>query len=683
VSGLRSVSNLADPTRSLFRFQVAAVLTALALTFAFIAVKFQTETYLSANPESRSPQSYSRIWFNRQDILSGAAVEGGVLRIHRLPGKNSSFGRNWELPIGSADHWTVATDLSYAAWTERTTLYARSLTDETKYSTIQLPVKLPMGVSILPDASVAVVFSDASVGRWDLNTGRSLGELRLPGLDTADRAAVLDDYVAVASNPVNTVALFRLRNGAWASLESIPAPEPPYQPAIPAAGTLATVASGHLRTGIRSRNTPGAVSSVVSFHGVIVVAGDFEKIWALSDYQQGQPEDDYEIAPAPGNSVLAVGRDHLAISGPQGTSILTASIDQRLTSSGRFTALLAFLQLIGALLLLMAPMLFRILLAYLASLAEKRGKRQSAGLIPDVLPDPPRELAELLAGGKGVLWAGAGLSAQSGVPLRHAFATSLLQTAKLEGWIEIGVWNKLNRHLSRGDVEGALQPLLESLLSSKFASYAEAVIPHYITPSHSHELLAKLPFTAAFTTNYDDLLSRLEVPWNSTCLTARGENVERAVNTPFLLKWYGNLKQYRTVLMTRPQLAAAAAESRASHLLQRILSGRSLLFVGASLEGIKADLEALQVPKLRMGRHYVVTGVSDPAWKGLATELSEHYGIEALVCAERNIGLELPKFLEKLVDQVNFSARPWAAAPGRPTPLATSHTEPAPHPVHK
>lgn len=648
-----------------------------------MAVKFQTETYLRADPESRSPQRYSRVWFNPQDVPAGAAVEGSILRIHRLPGQNSSFGRNWDVPIGSADHWTVAKDLSYAAWTERTTLYTRSLADETKDSTIQLPVKLPMGVTVLPDASVAVVFSDASVGRWDLDSGQSLGELRLPGLDTADQAAVLDDYIAIASNPVKTVALYRLRNGAWASLESIPAPEPPFQLIIPAAGSLATIASGHLRTGTRSRNTLGAVSSAVSFHAVIVVAGDFDKIWALSDLEQGQPEGDYEIAAAPRNSVLGVGREHLAISSPQGTSILAASLDQRLTPSGRFTALLAFLQLIGALLLLMAPLLFRLLLAYFASLAEKRGKRQHAGLIPELLPDPPQQLVELLAGGKGVLWAGAGLSAQSGVPLRHTFATSLLQTARLEEWIKIGEWNKLMRRLNRGDVEGALEPLLESLTSSKFASYADAVIPHYITPSASHELLAKLPLTEAFTTNYDDLLSRLEASWNCVCLTARGENLEHAVNTPFLLKWYGNLKQYPTVLMTRRQLGVAAVESRAAFLLERVMSGRSLLFAGASLEGIKADFEALQIPKLRLGRHYAVAGVSDPAWKGLAAELAEHYGIEALVCSERNIGLELPKFLEKLVDQVNFSARPWDAAPGRPTPLATSHTEPAPHPVHK
>jgi hypothetical protein len=385
---------------------------------------------------------------------------------------------------------------------------------------------------------------------------------------------------------------------------------------------------------------------------VAVVAGDFEKVWALSDYEQGQPQNDYDVAAAPPNGVLAVARDHLAISDSQGTSILKASIGQRLTPTGRVTASIAAFEILAAGVLLMAPFLFRLLLEYLESLAHKRGKPQSAAMIPERLADPPEQLVELLIGGKGVLWAGAGLSAQSGIPTRKAFATSLLDAARIEDGMDAGALNKLQRQINRGETEAALEPLLEAMSVSKFASYADAIIPHFITPSKCHELLAQLPFTAALTTNYDDLLSIMDVSWSADRFTARGENVEHAIGIPFLLKWYGNLTQFKTIVTTRRQLSAAAADSGASRLFQRLMLNRGMIFVGASLEGIKADLEALNVPKTPSGKHYVVTGVSDPEWKGLAIELSEFYGIEALVCNERTIGEELPKFLEKLVESV-------------------------------
>src|SRR4029079_14695295 len=115
---------------------------------------------------------------------------------------------------------------------------------------------------------------------------------------------------------------------------------------------------------------------------------------------------------------------------------------------------------------------------------------------------------------------------------------------------------------------------------------------------------------------------------------------------------HGNLTEFGTLVMTSEQLADAALESRASHLLGQILQSRCVLFVGASLEGIKADLEILSIPRKPAGRHYAITGVLDAAWKGLANELSERYGIEALVCSEHTIGMELPCFLEKLAASV-------------------------------
>jgi len=64
---------------------------------------------------------------------------------------------------------------------------------------IALPAKrAALSAAILSDGSIAVIFGDGSVERWDGGTGRSLGSRRLD-VSEADQAITDDDYLAISS----------------------------------------------------------------------------------------------------------------------------------------------------------------------------------------------------------------------------------------------------------------------------------------------------------------------------------------------------------------------------------------------------------------------------------------------------------------------------------------------------
>src|SRR6185436_4501357 len=204
----------------------------------------------------------------------------------------------------------------------------------------------------------------------------------------------------------------------------------------------ATLASGQLRTGTKSRNSPGRFVSAASYKGVILATGDFENIRAFSDYEAGQPADDYDISDVPRGSILATGKEHLAYSNAQGTGVLSLSFGERLTTEGIFSMSLATLATVRASMLVFGGFLLGLLAELVRLLFRKKRTPKTSAMIPQHLPDPPPQLVEFLAGGSGVLWAGAGLSAQSGLPLRHTFAIGLFQIAKIEKWIEAGACDK-------------------------------------------------------------------------------------------------------------------------------------------------------------------------------------------------------------------------------------------------
>src|SRR6266404_3627135 len=214
------------------RFKLAAFVTAIAVVLVFIAVRFQTKEFLvSAPAERRTDRTYSRMWFDNRETLVGAIEQPGKLTIERWAGGGAS-AKTWEFDLPQTTQWTTAADLSRLAWISGSTLYCRTLADGAKTTPISIALparKKVLTIDMLSDGSVAVVFADSSLDRWDGTTGRALSTRQLE-LTEADQAVAADDYVAISSSHAGRLLMYRFRTeNGWTLVEESPAPDPPYR----------------------------------------------------------------------------------------------------------------------------------------------------------------------------------------------------------------------------------------------------------------------------------------------------------------------------------------------------------------------------------------------------------------------------------------------------------------------
>jgi len=421
---------LVDSERSKFRYQLAAGAAILAVVLTFIAVRFQSKDYLISKPAKTSPdRSYTRMWFAADDAFVGVTQKGAHFSIHQWGG---DADRGWELDVTHATEelkWTIAPDLSRIAWLAGSTLQSAKMPQQNGAKLDPVSIELPdapLAFSLLSDGSLAATFADSSVSRWNADTGAPLEEHNL-NLKSLEQAMADGDYLAVSPTHANRMVLYRFRDGKeWTIVDDSPAPDPPYQIVLPAPGFMATLSSGRLRVGTTIRNSPGEVRSVVSHLDNMIASGDFENVFVVPD-----DENPYLLASAVPGSLVAAGEQHLAVSGPQGTTIFNLGTETRLTMGGRA------IQWVGdglgllAELLAFAPLLLAKLLALINQLIRGK-KKKSKDFVPAKLADPPLELLKMCASGEGVLWAGAGLSAQAGVALRTNFIANILQFAQIE-----------------------------------------------------------------------------------------------------------------------------------------------------------------------------------------------------------------------------------------------------------
>jgi hypothetical protein len=669
------------------RYQIAALCFAAAVVMLFLAYRFDTRDFLISTPLNQRPgPGYSRVWFDNRDVLAGAIQQGEKLKLERWSGGPSSV-ETWDVDLGGAagpagrpagtasqpaglavppagtaappsgtggpeaPKWAVAGDFSRIAWISGSTLYwqpliigriGRSIGVKTASRAIPLPAKnAPLALSILSDESVAVVFADSLLKRWDSSTGTPLGEWRT-ALVQPDAAAADQNYLAISSDHERRLLLYRFRDAeGWKLEEESSPPEPPYSLILPGPGSMATLSAEGFQIGHKTRNSPGAVRSAAKHLDEVITTGDFNQVAVLPP-----DEDHYFLAAAAPGSVVSANATQLAVSGPQGTALLRLASETRLTATGKVLSRWAVALLVATLLLSCWILLTDGFRSLLGLLFKQRFRQTQA---PTRLPPPPHGLIVACASGESALFAGAGLSAQSGLPLRATFIANILQAASVEEMIPAAACKKLLGIYSRGDAEGALNGLVEAGRRGAIIEHFRAIFARLAIPSRCHEMLARVPFAAALTTNYDFLFQQADAHWAATATSLKSDLAPSFGERSSLIKLYGDLDHSSTLLLSRAEFQSAAADSGETARVRRILETRPMLFVGCSLEALLTDLKILGVAESRAIQHFALAGVSESSWEKYALDLDRHYGIRVLPCTEATVQTELVEFLEKLV----------------------------------
>ena len=641
--------------RTKARYQIALALAILGAALLFIAVRFQSRIFLVSTPAERhAGRTYSQMWFDSGEALVGAFTKGSVLTIDRWSEKRSVSSAQVQLSAPDS-RWAIAPDFGSVAWIDGAAAYVERFSDQTDKKRAPVVIALPKGrtpltIGILSDGSVAIVFPDASVERWDGAKGIHIEQWR-PAVNEADQAVIREDYLAISSSRAGRLLLYHFQDQReWKMVEEAPSPDPPYRLVIPAPGLMAELTAAGLRMGRETRNSPGAIQSLVSQVDRMIAAGDFDNIFVLPGDMEF-----YRLADAPPGTTLAAGRTRLGVSGREGTSLFDLSTVDRLTSSGRALARVSILLLAAAAILACFAFL-RDGISFLLKLFLR--KHWGGAEAPGQLPDPPLDLLEACVSGQAMLWGGAGLSAQAGFPLRENFIATVLRTASVEGWLDPSRALKLQGQCARGNGELALNALVAETASIRghLIEHYRAIYSRFTVPSRSHEMLARIQFAIAVTTNYDPLFEVIRDAWAANVMTLSSAPPRQAsadVNDPcFLVKLYGDPAKPPTMILSRFEFESMAPTSLNIELVRKLFATRAVLFTGCSVEGLLADLNGMRVLEQAAHKHFAPMGVSGLNWKRAADELSRKWGIEVLPCKEETIATELPRFLESLARQV-------------------------------
>lgn len=257
------------------------------------------------------------------------------------------------------------------------------------------------------------------------------------------------------------------------------------------------------------------------------------------------------------------------------------------------------------------------------------------------LVELPEELINDVAAGQCVLFAGAGLSATAGVPIWSEIASGLAEIAAQGGAISESDLTSFREAAKFGKADLVLDQLVGQL-GLHFVREQLLTIIKDPAPSAGHQALRGLPFSAALTTNLDNLLEktfngRLEgrpplAPSDAEQLFQTAPNREF-----FLLKLYGHLARPESLLISSAQFHDFASDNPAFRsFVENLFVSRTILFVGSSLEGIETYLRGMRVKDLAGRKHYAIAGVLGTSWETTAKVLERRFGIHVIPYTSNN-----------------------------------------------
>jgi energy-coupling factor transporter ATP-binding protein EcfA2 len=270
-------------------------------------------------------------------------------------------------------------------------------------------------------------------------------------------------------------------------------------------------------------------------------------------------------------------------------------------------------------------------------------------------PRPPEELVKACRDRECVLYGGAGLSAWAGFPVWKSFVRRLLDWAVKSQKVEPEFAKSMRAAIQQGDVDAVADNVVNAVLGREpeaLHAYLRGLFLREKPLPSVHRILQGIPFSAVLTTNFDNLFERAygDAPVFTPIQT---EPLLDAIAKRrfFLLKLYGTLDQPESVMVAPAQYEEAISGNAAfAQCMETLFFSRTLLFVGASLEGIEAYLRGIAFPTGMRRTHYALVAVKGMAWESKAHLLRRRYGIQVLPYRPTKGVPEVPAFLAELRD---------------------------------
>lgn len=355
------------------------------------------------------------------------------------------------------------------------------------------------------------------------------------------------------------------------------------------------------------------------------------------------------VAEAPrGTRLIAANATHIAFADVDKVTILSRTNTLVLTTRGKLVLGLAV-----AGIFLAAAMFIR-------DRFQEGLYRRSRLLYEIKLPDKtPEDLVRACGAGECVLYGGAGLSARARFPVWKDFVHGLLDWAHSQKIVTDREVREFHADIDNGQPDSVADAIVSRLPkdSELLRTYLKRVFGTSLTPlTETHRLLKSLNFSGVLTTNFDNLLERLYDLRSDQVFTPRdADTLLNCLTTRrfFLLKLYGSLDKAGPLMVAPAEYDAEVTGNRLfGQFMESLLLSRTLLFIGASLEGIETYLRGISVPSKLDRQHFAVVAVEGSGWRAKADLLRRRYNIEVLPYTAGPGYPELDIFLQRLAEEV-------------------------------
>jgi SIR2-like domain len=626
--------------------RVLLIVTCVAvfLVLAFVALpKYEVSEHIETGALGKiESDNISQLWFSPAEELVGVAQDSFRVTIRVWSGRKGALLRERALELGSAKGvakptFAVSGDGSKIAWVTPAGVHVESPFTATPEKAADFPFSKRVPITSLAftgSAGLAILYQDGELELLDMAVGKVTAS---KSLGITDPGPLIATSAYLATYSLSSHDAFVFDTGSADRLSILEHSKYPADMLSVTLSPKARLAMGTNETvlveGV-SIPAPGAVHALAFYDRSRVFAGgSFPGIFLLSP-SSGTMQ---AATSNPGTTVLAATESLLAFGTSRSVSLFTHRIVQMRVYKGLSWPspwlAIAFLGLLSP----VAIPLFRTfwneiwkrILRIL--LQEPETKPKLSGQDDSI----PSLLVEACQNGDCVLYAGAGFSAQAGLPLWNECVRELVKWAAENDLAPAAVMERALDEVSRDQTGAAADRIAAALQGRELALHTYLRRRFHVATeiSPAHRLIKQIDFPALVTTNLDDLLDRTFPYSGGRVYTARDcESLATAAARRdfFLLKPFGDLDEPDTLHLGPAQCESVIEDNPAcSDFIAQLLNLRTFLFMGASLEGIERDLGYFTPGPIER-KHYAFIAVSGDGWKDAAERLSQRFGIQVI-----------------------------------------------------
>lgn len=233
-----------------------------------------------------------------------------------------------------------------------------------------------------------------------------------------------------------------------------------------------------------------------------------------------------------------------------------------------------------------------------------------------MVPSIPKELIRQIKNGKCILFAGAGASLDAGLPSWSELLRTMVEKINDYGLLIDSQRTEIDYLLCNQEFTAIAEFCKEKLGPFDFAEIIRECLNSTNRISQTHNILSQIPFKAAVTTNYDNLIEKNHRNYRVVLPNEISELDKYDLDSFFqqdffpIFKIHGSYEKADSIILTdRDYRNAIFKNLKYRENIKKLFEDKSLLFIGFSFRDPSVNLLLQEILTLSEGRtrsHYAI-----------------------------------------------------------------------------